>query len=58
MSGEEMDCTATERILAVSKRSAARRKRFISQPSMPKALTMPLPMIVSWTMFWISASLS
>ncbi len=58
ISGEEMDCTATERILAVRRRSPARRKRFISQCSIPKALTMPLPMIVSCTMFWISASLS
>ncbi len=37
---------------------AARRKRRISHSSMPNALTMPLPVMVSCRMFWISASLS
>ncbi len=58
MRGEEMACTLTERRLARKRRRAARRKRFISQSSMPKALTMPLPVMVSCRMFWISASLS
>ena len=53
-----MACTATERMFALSRRSDARRKRTISQCSIPKAFTMPLPVIVSCTMFWISASLS
>jgi len=41
ISGEEIACTATERMFALSRRSDARRKRFISQGSMPNAFTMP-----------------
>ena len=58
ISGDEIDCTATERRFARNSRRAAPRNRFISQSSMPNALTIPLPVIVSCTRFWISASLS
>ena len=58
ISGEEIACTATERMFAVLSLSDARRKRLISQCSVPNAFTMPWPEIVSCTMFWISASLS
>ena len=58
MRGELMAWARTELRLARKRRRAAWRKRSSSQNSMLKALTMRLPVMVSWRMFWISASLS
>src|SRR5207248_4588372 len=58
ISGELSACASTTRRLARNSRLAAAAKRAFSHPSMPKAFTMRLPVMVSCKMFWISASLS
>ena len=55
ISGELMAAAATERRLARKSRCAAVRKRATSHDSMPKALTMRLPVMVSCRMFCTSA---
>ena len=58
ISGELMANAATSRRFARNSRRAAARKRATSQFSMPNALTIRFPVMVSCRMFWISASLS
>ena len=55
INGELMAAAATERKLARNSRCAAVRKRATSHDSMPKALTMRFPVIVSCKMFCTSA---